>query len=96
MQVVIFSIGKLLLRFDLRNRREGPRFPAGTMPSREVASRLALGTSSGHVQGVLICTEAGAKGLNLQFCDPVINYDLPWNGTFAQSRRGWTLLSAWR
>ncbi|MBI2205726.1 MAG: hypothetical protein HYU41_17920 [Candidatus Rokubacteria bacterium] len=27
----------------------------------------------------MIATEAGAKGLNLQFCNVVLNYDLPWN-----------------
>lgn len=28
---------------------------------------------------ILICTEAGAEGINLQFCSLVVNYDLPWN-----------------
>lgn len=28
---------------------------------------------------MLICTDAGSEGLNLQFCNTVINYDLPWN-----------------
>ena len=28
---------------------------------------------------VLIATEAGGEGINLQFCSHMINYDLPWN-----------------
>lgn len=28
---------------------------------------------------VLIATEAGGEGINLQFCNQIINYDLPWN-----------------
>ena len=28
---------------------------------------------------MLISTDAGGEGLNLQFCNVVINYDLPWN-----------------
>ncbi|MCT6838050.1 MAG: DISARM system SNF2-like helicase DrmD, partial [Bifidobacteriales bacterium] len=28
---------------------------------------------------ILISTDAGSEGLNLQFCNTVINYDLPWN-----------------
>ena len=28
---------------------------------------------------VLIATEAGGEGINLQFCNHIINYDLPWN-----------------
>src|SRR5439155_18881782 len=37
---------------------------------------------------VLVCTEAGAKGLNLQFCETVINYDLPWNPQRIEQRIG--------
>jgi superfamily II DNA/RNA helicase len=28
---------------------------------------------------ILISTDAGGEGLNLQFSNCVINYDLPWN-----------------
>jgi hypothetical protein len=35
-----------------------------------------------------VCTEAGAKGLNLQFCETVINYDLPWNPQRVEQRIG--------
>jgi SNF2 family DNA or RNA helicase len=28
---------------------------------------------------IMIATEAGAEGINLQFCSLVVNYDLPWN-----------------
>ena len=28
---------------------------------------------------IMIATEAGAEGINLQFCPLVVNYDLPWN-----------------
>ncbi|MFO1357692.1 MAG: C-terminal helicase domain-containing protein [Plasticicumulans sp.] len=28
---------------------------------------------------ILLSTEAGAEGVNLQFCALLINYDLPWN-----------------
>jgi len=37
---------------------------------------------------VFISTEAGAKGLNLQFCDTIINYDLPWNPQRIEQRIG--------
>ncbi|MCD6219839.1 DEAD/DEAH box helicase family protein, partial [Candidatus Calescamantes bacterium] len=37
---------------------------------------------------VLIATEAGAEGLNLQFCNIVINYDLPWNPQRIEQRIG--------
>src|SRR5699024_11913877 len=40
-----------------------------------------------HVQ-VLIATEAGGEGINLQFCNHLINYDLPWNPMRLEQRIG--------
>lgn len=37
---------------------------------------------------VLIVTDAGSEGLNLQFCFIVINYDLPWNPQKIEQRIG--------
>ncbi|MFW6281862.1 MAG: DEAD/DEAH box helicase [bacterium] len=37
---------------------------------------------------VLISTEAGSQGLNLQFCNNIINYDLPWNPMKVEQRIG--------
>jgi|Deesub1362A_J573_1020465.scaffolds.fasta_scaffold01127_9 superfamily II DNA or RNA helicase len=37
---------------------------------------------------VLVSTEAGGEGLNLQFCHVVINYDLPWNPMRLEQRIG--------
>lgn len=37
---------------------------------------------------VLIATEAGGEGINLQFCSVIINYDLPWNPMKLEQRIG--------
>lgn len=37
---------------------------------------------------VLISTEAGGEGRNLQFCNNLINYDLPWNPMKLEQRIG--------
>lgn len=37
---------------------------------------------------VLVATEAGGEGINLQFCNQVINYDLPWNPMRIEQRIG--------
>jgi SNF2 family DNA or RNA helicase len=39
-------------------------------------------------KAILIATEAGAEGLNLQFCNLLINYDLPWNPQRIEQRIG--------
>lgn len=37
---------------------------------------------------ILIATESGAEGINLQFCSLVINFDLPWNPQRIEQRIG--------
>lgn len=37
---------------------------------------------------ILISTDAGGEGINLQFCRVVINYDLPWNPMKIEQRIG--------
>lgn len=37
---------------------------------------------------IMIATEAGSEGINLQFCSLVINYDLPWNPQRIEQRIG--------
>ncbi len=37
---------------------------------------------------ILISTQAGGEGLNLQFCRQIINYDLPWNPMRVEQRIG--------
>lgn len=37
---------------------------------------------------VMICTDSGSQGLNLQFCDVIVNYDLPWNPMKVEQRIG--------
>ena len=57
-------------------------------PSVAVATRLSLVHEFKTCSKVFISTEAGAKGLNLQFCDTIINYDLPWNPQRIEQRIG--------
>ncbi len=37
---------------------------------------------------ILISTDAGGEGLNLQFCHVVVNYDIPWNPMRLEQRIG--------
>lgn len=38
--------------------------------------------------GVLLLSEVGAEGLDFQFCNTVVNYDLPWNPMRVEQRIG--------
>ena len=49
--------------------------------------RLVQREFAGRVR-VMISTDAGGEGLNLQFCHVVVNYDLPWNPMKLEQRIG--------
>lgn len=66
----------------------GEALPSYQRPSRAVAVRLALVHEFKTRSRIFISTESGAKGLNLQFCDTIINYDLPWNPQRIEQRIG--------
>lgn len=60
--------------------------------SPQVDRRTALIDHFRRVDGkgadIMIATEAGAEGVNLQFCALIINYDLPWNPQRIEQRIG--------
>lgn len=37
---------------------------------------------------IMVATEAGAEGINLQFCSMIVNYDMPWNPQRIEQRIG--------
>lgn len=56
--------------------------------SQNVDMRTALIEEFRDRATILIATESGAEGLNLQFCSLVVNYDLPWNPQRIEQRIG--------
>jgi SNF2 family DNA or RNA helicase len=58
---------------------------SGNLPRRQ---RDAAVESFREEGGVLLATEAGAEGRNLQFAHHVVNFDLPWNPMRIEQRLG--------
>ncbi|MAV90562.1 MAG: hypothetical protein CL676_04015 [Bdellovibrionaceae bacterium] len=56
--------------------------------SGDVEQRKQLVDSFKNSKKIFLTTEAGAEGLNLQFCNLLINYDLPWNPQRIEQRIG--------
>src|SRR5262245_62121589 len=50
--------------------------------------RAALVEHFRDESSILIATEAAAEGINLEFCNVVVNYDLPWNPQRIEQRIG--------
>lgn len=70
---------------DWLKRHEGTDRITG---SKTADTRAALVEHFKERGKAMIATEAGAEGINLQFCSLVINYDLPWNPQRIEQRIG--------
>ncbi|MGD0958631.1 MAG: SNF2-related protein [Methylomonas sp.] len=70
---------------DWLKRHQGTDHISG---SKTADTRAALVEHFRENGTVMIATEAGAEGINLQFCSLVINYDLPWNPQRIEQRIG--------
>lgn len=70
---------------DWHTRHQGSDRITG---SKTADTRAALVEHFRERGTVMIATEAGAEGINLQFCSLVINYDLPWNPQRIEQRIG--------
>ena len=70
---------------DWLQRHEGSDRITG---SKTADTRAALVEHFKERGTIMIATEAGAEGINLQFCSLVINYDLPWNPQRIEQRIG--------
>lgn len=56
--------------------------------SRNVEIKNAIVEAFRDEYKILLVTDAGSEGLNLQFCNTIINYDLPWNPQKIEQRIG--------
>jgi adenine-specific DNA-methyltransferase len=72
---------------DWLNEHQGTDRVTG---SRTADMRSALVDYFRDKGRIMIATEAGAEGINLQFCSLVVNYDLPWNPQRIEQRIGRT------
>ena len=55
---------------------------------RETRSRFALDRGDPDAIDVLLSSEVGTEGLDNQFCDALVNFDLPWNPMRIEQRIG--------
>jgi SNF2 family DNA or RNA helicase len=55
---------------------------------RDIRARFALDKSEHEAIDVLLSSEVGTEGLDNQFCDALVNYDIPWNPMRIEQRIG--------
>ena len=54
----------------------------------ELRNRFRLDSAEPQALDVLLFSEVGCEGLDYQFCDCIVNYDLPWNPMRIEQRIG--------
>lgn len=70
---------------EWRQRHDGQESVTGS-PTADM--RSALIEEFQERASIMIATESAAEGVNLQFCNLVVNYDLPWNPQRIEQRIG--------
>lgn len=88
-RLIVFSehLATLELIADhVRKLGRSPIVYSGSLSMSERAKKLA--TFKQTRDAVFVATRAGTEGLNLQFCNRLVNYELPWNPMVVEQRIG--------
>ena len=93
-RVIIFSSFRHTLSYIRKKlQKSGIRVGQvdGSVPDDEryaLRQRFLLDRDNENAIDVLLFSEVGCEGLDYQFCDTMINYDLPWNPMRIEQRIG--------
>lgn len=93
-RVIIFSSFRHTLRYVREHlQKKGYRVAQvdGDVPDEErfkIRERFLLERDDKNAVDILLFSEVGCEGLDYQFCDTMINYDLPWNPMRIEQRIG--------
>jgi superfamily II DNA or RNA helicase len=89
-KIIVFAFFKKTIAY-LKRRLECDGFKVtavtGDISDKEERDKL-LQTFADDDRRVLLCSEIGAEGVDLQFARVVVNYDLPWNPMRVEQRIG--------
>ena len=93
-KVIVFSSFRHTLTY-LRKRLEESGIRVGQVDGSvsddertRLRDRFKMSRRERNALDVLLFSEVGSEGLDYQFCDTIINYDLPWNPMRIEQRIG--------
>ena len=93
-RVILFSSFRHTLSYVRENlKKKGYRVAQvdGSVPDEErfkIRERFLMDRDQDEAVDILLFSEVGCEGLDYQFCDTMINYDLPWNPMRIEQRIG--------
>lgn len=93
-KIILFSTFRHTLAY-IRRKLEGTNLRVaqidGSVKDKqrsEFHDRFKLPKEDGNAIDILLFTEVGSEGLDYQFCNLMVNYDLPWNPMRIEQRIG--------
>lgn len=87
-KVLVFAtFRKTLQHLERLLAEEGLAFSVFSGEQSAAEKDAAVEALRGRV-GIMLCSESGGEGRNLQFADTLVNYDLPWNPMRIEQRVG--------
>jgi hypothetical protein len=88
-KVIIFAFFRGTLKY-LARRLEADGFDVATIMGGQVGDRQEIleAFEDPHGPQILLSSEVGSEGIDLQFCRIMVNYDLPWNPMKLEQRIG--------
>ena len=93
-KIIIFSTFRHTLSYlikKLENENYRVAVIHGDVPDderRALRKRFVLDKSEKDALDIMLFSEVGCEGLDYQFCDYMVNYDLPWNPMKVEQRIG--------
>ena len=87
-KIVVFALFRRTLKYlqiRLQKRGYGSLIIHGQVDNRAEILERFKNNSNNHI---LLSSEVGSEGLDMQFCNSMVNYNLPWNPMVVEQRIG--------
>ena len=87
-KLLIFTEARDTLEYLVENLRRWGFSVTTIHGGMNLDRRIAAEHDFRHQAQIMVSTEAGGEGINLQFCWLMVNYDIPWNPNRLEQRMG--------